>query len=763
MVMLVLGQASNARSAPLRACSWLEQPTSADLVVPAGGIDFRVWNERDQASSIATCLAYIFIVDSLIKSPQTTSVYHILCLIMASVNHEKTASVIPKACVNCRIRKIRCDKQWPCASCQTSGIECQPSHQGASSIRAAPPYRSPAAGEALNLKHLSDSIDQINASVQQLLALSTRQSAEHSSTSPGRPHSRRPSLVETSLAADDSDISVYEGGSSFTAQILGAGEASQSLARDFDQLAAAQQGLQSLRDVVHRPSPGNAGSSPQSVQSTAAHSSVSNMPLLPPDFVLLLLKTFKAVPSISLLAHGFSDIAELERLCHAAYFPTEPLSLGSLTHMHGLLYYLLQEWHIHPELQFPAGVDREAVTAFCEKNFDRGVRTYEIFANPTIENAKVLRMAAAKAQESSNIKRAWTNATCAARHLLNLGIHRRATLANLSEAEARDRLRLFWGVYSYDKSLALTLGHTSTIRDDDVDVDLPTIHPDPRLAPWDQALLGYVHLTRIESRIYDRLYTASALRRTPQERLAIVSDLSQQLEHWQRSLSPRNTAECLYPDVFDVIHGSPLLVVYNSLLTTLHRATFATNDSPGTITQACYDAACCALERHLEVFPAVRKFQSGTLVHSYLSWTLQYGAFTPLIVVFLHAISSLDPRDMGLLTRFQQSLEAIERPNPGTVRLQNASSIFSSVAQTYFGSQPAAQGITDQNGPMVRPEAVQAAFVTTQEVNTDPAINQPLNWETLSEDQINQMSIFVDNWMDGSQQAVELFNVDYVG
>ncbi|KXT08498.1 hypothetical protein AC579_8615 [Pseudocercospora musae] len=617
---------------------------------------------------------------------------------------EKSRSVIPKACFNCRIRKIRCDKQYPCSSCSTSGIDCKPSghghghglghglghgHAPGLGLQRSPP-RQPS---TLDLSQLAENIEHIQNSLQHLLALSNRQSVDSSNASnasSSKATSPRPS-IETS-ATIDTLPAVYEGVPSFAAQALGAGEVSQSLAQDHAQLVAAQEGLRHLRHVVSRATPPDSAAAP--AKSATLHLTIDrarDIQLPPVDHVLTLLKTFKSHPSTVLLAYGLGHIDEVETLCRAAYFPTQPMSVGALTMMHGLLLFLIMEWMLHPDLNIPRAVDPHALFEQCERNFDAGLQFHDIWTNPTLENVKALRIAACRAHENSNMKRSWTVMACAARHVLNMGLHRRGSYTNLSEHEVHDRLKTFWTIFAYERNLALTLGQTSTIRDDDIDVDMLTPSPDSRFTAWDESLISFVNLARLEGQISERLYTARALKQSPQERLAI------------------------------------------------------------------------GLAAHLDVFPSVRDFREGRLVNAYMTWFLLYGSFTPLVVVFLHCISVFDLSDLDLLFRFQQSLDEVVEPRESTLRLRNACAIFSSVAQAYVGSRTSAnEGVRTQDPAVIRRENVHEAFETSQNTSHNLAGEQNAAWDASADVNVDEMYTFVDKWIDGSQQAVDLFNVDFV-
>ncbi|KAM3420829.1 hypothetical protein BST61_g4070 [Cercospora zeina] len=681
------------------------------------------------------------------------------------------------------------------------------------------PYPSPPSStlSTVDAHGLARNIEQINVAVQQLLTLHTKPTRSHVTP--------QPTALSDDYAADqsellDSDAEVHEGVSSFNSQALVAGQASEALAGGHQQLVAAQEGLRSLRELVSEGSPAfSDGASPRSHHHHHQPGHVSfakSLHLLPIDVVLQVVKTFKTHVSSVVLPYGMPALEYLETACRAAYFPTEPLSAGQVAVMHGMLYYLLWEWKSRPEdIPPPSNMDFDSMMKLSESNFELALRTYDVLAYATRDNTMALYIAAVKSREHSNVKRAWSYVSCAARHLLNLGLHRRSTVAGLPSNQRRELLILFWNVYGLEKSLALTLGHTATLRDDDIDADPVPVNPDPRYRDWDEAPNIGARMGRVEGQIFDRLYTASALNKKPEERVKIVHELSKALEECLITFTKKRTNECVHPDIYDFAFGETNHVAYYSLLTTIHRGTHATNTSAGSITQACYDAAQKCLHAHLAIIEQVRVFRGGQLTQNYLTWALQYGAFTPLIVVFLHSISNLDDPDLILLQRFHDSLLDVPDMTEGTRKLRTTCAIFISVAKAYVESRPGNSSIPNDNrinltdhlspttlapnAELFQRQQIQEAFDRTSQVignhtttTTDPSSSQQQHqtqqhlhhqnqlphtsdanqlqtfpaWDPgLVGDltQIDEMSAFMDNWMDGSQQAADLFSVDFGG
>lgn len=138
-----------------------------------------------------------------------------------------------------------------------------------------------------------------------------------------------------------------------------------------------------------------------------------------------------------------------------------------------------------------------------------------------------------KATEQSKLLLCWSLISCAARHAVSLGFHREAYYSSLPHREAEERRRLFWRMYCHDKNVSLSLGRVAHFRDDDIDTRIFVPSLDPRVRPWDEAVLNYVHLSRIQGYIYEELYALPASKKTAEERNEICERLAHALRQWR--------------------------------------------------------------------------------------------------------------------------------------------------------------------------------------------------------------------------------------
>ncbi|KAI1180259.1 fungal-specific transcription factor domain-containing protein [Nemania sp. FL0916] len=143
----------------------------------------------------------------------------------------------------------------------------------------------------------------------------------------------------------------------------------------------------------------------------------------------------------------------------------------------------------------------------------------------------------------------WYMIGLAMRTCIDLGLHTRRHEVGLDRFTIQMRRRLFWSVYSLERTIAICLGRPLSIPDRQIDVDLPL---DPEDEAWEETGVAEIaspsrrrslslaiwlfKMRRIESRIQFSIYRAdkplSAL--TPK-----MNQLYQDLESWRSSLVER--------------------------------------------------------------------------------------------------------------------------------------------------------------------------------------------------------------------------------
>lgn len=217
-----------------------------------------------------------------------------------------------------------------------------------------------------------------------------------------------------------------------------------------------------------------------------------------------------------------------------------------------------------------------------------------------------------------------------------LGYHRSITYQNQKADVAANICRLFWTVYLLDKNMSLLLGRASCIQDYDIDVPYPTCTGDLVTRAWDEGWIAFLSLGRLQGQIYDRVYSAAALKLAPEVRAHSINELAQELHQWHQRLyqvcstKPDLTIWLLTTAKVDFSHvqlKDPALlqmsqrtwdVTYYSVLTSLLRGSSTSPTTP-EITSQCFKAARSALETHLGFFPMCLESEYVS-VRDYANW-----------------------------------------------------------------------------------------------------------------------------------------------
>ncbi|WQF80698.1 hypothetical protein CDEST_05712 [Colletotrichum destructivum] len=162
----------------------------------------------------------------------------------------------------------------------------------------------------------------------------------------------------------------------------------------------------------------------------------------------------------------------------------------------------------------------------------------------TVQNIEAMTLLVMFHLRSTSSHGLWYMIGLAMRTSIDLGLHRAAHEQNIPESPVvQRRRRLFWSVYSLERTIAVSLGRPLSIADNQIDVELPhaiiisdsNIQPAGVIAGNDITLaIVLFRLRRIESRIHHSVYrtdkTLDALR--PK-----LDRLYQLLQSWRGSLT----------------------------------------------------------------------------------------------------------------------------------------------------------------------------------------------------------------------------------
>ncbi|KAK6213861.1 c6 transcription factor [Colletotrichum tabaci] len=443
----------------------------------------------------------------------------------------------------------------------------------------------------------------------------------------------------------------YEGGSSFSQQTLLANQIEELKIEDAQTPGVVEE-LATLRGIYQR----HDEWSDQRPKRKTRRPNACPQPLLqlpPSDFVIRLLRTVTE-HSVLFLFYAVENRKQVEDLCRRVYFSVEPVTVGEITLLHGYLSVLFKDIDFEARPEF----NREETDRYyklCDANFKAGVETYEVMAVPSFEHTLILFIAALRAQQDENSPLQWSVVSAAARHVLALGYNRKARLDAMPPHESPRARRLFWHIYFVDRGFTLSQGKAPIIQDMDVDVDPLEISQRPHRRPWDMVFSAFIELSRIQLRIYEKLYSPSASRASDEERRSVVGCLSSMLSQWYVVWRNIDYTHACRQDLFEFSLAA-IDVVYYSILTLTHRGASSSN-SASDITPQCFEAARKELIAHTTAYP---RFSSGGYASSfsYSIWTHLFSSFTPYIITFIHCVGHVNTEDLGLL---RTALEISER------------------------------------------------------------------------------------------------------
>lgn len=96
-----------------------------------------------------------------------------------------------------------------------------------------------------------------------------------------------------------------------------------------------------------------------------------------------------------------------------------------------------------------------------------------------------------------------------------------------------------------DKNLSLNLGRGSNFPDSDIDAEFFTPSSIPAQRPWDLMSLATILFAKLQGQVYDKLYSASAMNSSLEERSRVVDELSSQVNALRNQLLSVNRNETL--------------------------------------------------------------------------------------------------------------------------------------------------------------------------------------------------------------------------
>lgn len=247
------------------------------------------------------------------------------------------------------------------------------------------------------------------------------------------------------------------------------------------------------------------------------------------------------------ICYPYSTFDEFKETLKSVYFSTEGYSTATGVLIHGGLYYLFLEGCAlskkNDDFCDPA---MTANMILCKDNLELCLDNLELLIAATDENIHALLLGATFAVETSKPSLCWSLTTAAIGLAQNLGYHRADSPCESRDLRAR-RSFAFWSLYLLDKSLSLRLGRAPTTQDFDITIapqGSPSDSDHPSSKIWTDLMSCWIQNASIQGRIYEKLYSPSALSSSPQARMTNATVLAREMEELRQKWSKVRSAVC---------------------------------------------------------------------------------------------------------------------------------------------------------------------------------------------------------------------------
>ncbi|KAF5689906.1 fungal specific transcription factor factor domain-containing protein [Fusarium circinatum] len=572
-----------------------------------------------------------------------------------------------RACDACRARKVRCDRESPCAHCINAKIVCVytpvPAPKKRTRILLTPQY-----------ERKIDLIDsRLERAIGLLEKLRPSEPFNDSSRSPRNPRASDKAPSSVSTPASDSTQpkrahgQVVKGDSSLAAH--------SAFANEFLQKVAATDSLQDsspeLCDTLDELS------SILTKEAVAGHELAypHARPIQGASLPEYEMPPFKKAIALIRLAKGVSWIYQFlpfqrfTDMCLDVYFNDNRFE-ANFTTVNAGLYSLFWDYSFHV-----VGEERDEYVAhahLCRDNLETVLSNLPLHLPATSDTILALLFGASYAIELSKPSLSWT--------LL-------VSMKNDKQEDFQYKQFLFWSIYFIDKSLSLRLGRPSTIPDWDITVPQPSINDSVS-----EAVLAYfaisIETARCQGNIYEMLYAPNAMAQPDEVKQSRVEALVSDLQNLDAKIWEANTK---WFDEAKKESGEDLMnffyisdkVLRLSLLTLVHRAAPPITGSNTTFNYNCVAAARATLEKHEECIAHIHRSATPYLA-TYIHWTLLFSPFIPFIVIFCHVIETQDEADLNRLQDFVTSIESASSISEPAAKIQRLFQVLYKIAMAYL-------------------------------------------------------------------------------
>ncbi|KAF5579814.1 fungal specific transcription factor [Fusarium pseudocircinatum] len=383
-----------------------------------------------------------------------------------------------------------------------------------------------------------------------------------------------------------------------------------------------------------------------------------NLPMPPVDKAFIYLRVAKGIKNPRVRFFWDNEATSFIDVFLKVYSP------GGVTHAELIIVNLGLYWLFRQCRQITTDSrqkdDLESQALLCRDNVETVLANLPFHQPCNIATVSSMMMSSLYCLETCKPSAAWDFIASASHLSQTLGLHSKTTMA-LDPPDLRmNKIRIFWLVYIQEKGLSLRLGRSSTIRDADITIPVPSIEARPNIGYFGR-LDKMKELASLQGKIYDQLYSSAALAQPQSVRATRSRALASELEVHANLVGP---SDKLYLDAMRQATSEEFVkaivcttkVLHLSLYCLIFRA-IPTETNQGTmIGSECINRAYQALAAHKEWQSVVATLQDEFL-YTYVNLALIHSPFVPYVVVFHHIIETGDRNGLELLQSVIQTLQ----------------------------------------------------------------------------------------------------------
>lgn len=566
---------------------------------------------------------------------------------MLSLDQSTGTGAASRACDHCRTRKIRCDRQIPCAQCSTVKLNCSFSNpvpkprEHRQRILISAQYEK----KIDSIEHKLGRIEKALGSLSQNHHLTSSQMPPSpptatSGTTPGNTAGSisnsdidvdaRQSLSSRTPASTTRDVEhAFEGDSSVRAHVAFAGSfARQAIERSSFGEAGSRvnDALSALHQIltIHRPTKDDdlLDENPTGPADPRA------MTMPPLDVTLQLLRELgqKLPPTFELIC-AVTSIEYFTDQCRRVYFATEEFTKATFVIVNVGLYFIFQGKIIEAS---KSGDGNRAANIrnycnMCQQNIKATLQSLNLLVPPRKENVIALVLGASYAVQASNPSQAWLLNSTACQLCISLGYQRNALLPGEDETTKNNRATLFWIAYILDRALALRLGRPAVLQDYEITLNRTLQH----LGEFEahrETIQCWLAQAGVQGQVYEELYSPAALRGSAE----------------RRSQSARNCANILQAERAKVKHRIQRLELHTTQVESevelaLIRSDELANLSMLTLVYRALPPDISELAPHCSrIFASECIEMARKAIHAHLRHVRSLGTNTDLLTTYMH-------------------------------------------------------------------------------------------------------------------------------